>query len=128
MDLYTAQRTNFKPSAPRLAGKPGQQRQTTRRSANRGRAAVLGRPAPTPPAARPMPGKPNPMPPAGMPTRGPGKQNPMPPGNGPMPPSKKRMPPGDVKRPMRKRQGGVVGKPKRDMSMVKKMAAFRPGM
>jgi hypothetical protein len=137
MDLYTAQRTNFKPSAPRLAGKPGQQRQTTKRSANRGRAAVLGRPAPTPPAARPMPGKPNPrpgkrnpMPPAGMPTRGPGKQKPMPPTRGPMPPSKKPMSnrPGGVKRPMPKRPGGVVGKKKGYMSMMKKMAAFKPGM
>jgi hypothetical protein len=116
MDLYTAQRTNFKPSAPRLAGKPGQQRQTTKRSANRGRAAVLGRPAPTPPAARPMPGKPNPMPPAGMPTRGPGKPKPM---------SNR---PGGVKRPMPKRPGGVVGKKKGYMSMMKKMAAFKPGM
>ena len=100
MDLYTAQRTNFKPSAPRLAGKPGQQRQTTKRSANRGRAAVLGRPAPTPPAARPMPGKPKPM-------------------------SNR---PGGVKRPMPKRPGGVVGKKKGYMSIMKKMAAFKPGM
>jgi hypothetical protein len=90
-----------------------------------------------------MPGK-KPMPPAGMPTRGPGKQNPMPLGNGPMPPGKKPMPPGGVaaevmpgglKRPMPQRPGGVdaqvmpggvVGKKKGDMSMMKKMAAFKP--
>lgn len=134
MDLNTAQRTNFKTSMPRLAGKPGQQRQTTQRSANRGQAATPAPGGVLPPATRPMPGKQKPMPPAGMPTRGPGKQNPMPPGSGPMPPGKKpgggvppKMP-GGVKRPMPQRPGGVVAKPKGDMSMMKKMAAFKPGM
>lgn len=39
-DLYNAQRTNFEPSVPRLAGKAGQQRQTFMRSANRGKRAT----------------------------------------------------------------------------------------
>lgn len=38
MDLYAAQRTNFKPTMPRIALAPGQQRQVTPRSANRGKA------------------------------------------------------------------------------------------
>jgi hypothetical protein len=38
MDLYAAQRTNFKPTMPRIALVPGQQRQTTPRSTNRGKA------------------------------------------------------------------------------------------
>jgi hypothetical protein len=38
MNMYNAQRTNFKPTTPRLAVKPGQQRQVTPRSANRGKA------------------------------------------------------------------------------------------
>ncbi len=127
--MSNAQRTNFKPGMPRLAGKPGQQRQVTPRSANRGQASPKPPPAAgmLPPASRPMPGK-KPMP-AGMPTRGPGKQNPMPPGNGPMPPGKKPMPnrPGGVDaRPMPMRPGGK--KPGGDMSIMKKMAAFKPGM
>jgi hypothetical protein len=53
----------------------------------------------------------------------------MPPGNGPMPPGKKPMPnrPGGVDaRPMPMRPGGK--KPGGDMSIMKKMAAFKPGM
>ena len=126
MDLYNAQRTNFKPGMPRLAGKPGQQRQVTPRSANRGQASPKPPPAAgmLPPASRPMPGgakKPGPA--GGMPPR------PMPPGNGPMPPGKKPMPdrPGGVDaRPMPMRPGGK--KPGGDMSIMKKMAAFKPGM
>ena len=38
MDLYSAQRTNFKPTMPRIAMRPGQQRQVSARSANRGKA------------------------------------------------------------------------------------------
>jgi hypothetical protein len=40
MNMYNAQRTNFKPTTPRLAVKPGQQRQVTPRSANRGKAGI----------------------------------------------------------------------------------------
>ena len=40
MDLYNAQRTNFQPTTPRIATKPGQQRQTKPRSANRGKAGM----------------------------------------------------------------------------------------
>lgn len=38
MNLYSAQRTNFQPTMPRIALKPGQQRQVKPRSANRGKA------------------------------------------------------------------------------------------
>lgn len=141
MDLYTAQRTNFQPSAPRLAGKPGQQRQTTKRSANRGQATPGGV---LPPATRPMTGK---KPGSGVPANVPGGVPPKTPGKpmtgkkpgGSVPP---RMPggvppktPGGVKRPMpnlpggvdaQVMPGGVVGKKKGDMSMMKKMAAFKP--
>lgn len=38
VDLYSAQRTNFAPSVPRLATEAGQQRQVKKRSRNRGKA------------------------------------------------------------------------------------------
>lgn len=120
--MYNAQRTNFKPGMPRLAGKPGQQRQVTPRSANRGQASPKPPPAAgmLPPASRPMPsGAKKPMPPGGM----------LPPASRPMPPGKKPMPnrPGGVDaRPMPVRPGGK--KPGGDMSIMKKMAAFKPGV
>ena len=120
--MYNAQRTNFKPGMPRLAGKPGQQRQVTQRSANRGQASPKPPPAAgmLPPASRPMPsGAKKPMPPGGM----------LPPASRPMPPGKKPMPnrPGGVDaRPMPVRPGGK--KPGGDMSIMKKMAAFKPGV
>lgn len=42
MSMYPAQRTNFQTTMPRLAVKPGQQRQVKPRSMNRGKAAVPG--------------------------------------------------------------------------------------
>ena len=137
MDLYNAQRTNFQPGAPRLAGKPGMQRQTTQRSANRGQAAVPAPAGALPAATRPMTGKKPgsgvpPNIPGGVPPKTPGR--PMTgkkPGGGAPPQRPGGVPPktpGGVKRPMPMRPGGVVAKPTGDMSMMKKMAAFKPGV
>ena len=97
MDLYNAQRTNFQTAMPRLATKPGQQRQTTQRSQNRGKAGV-------------------PMPPM-----------PMTPGNAGRPPmlGKKPMPAGGEMSIMpvgKMRPSGGIN----PNGMIKKMAAFKP--
>ena len=108
MDLYNAQRTNFQPGAPRLAGKPGMQRQTTQRSGNRGKAS--------------MPKGAMPVPPGGGAAIPAGAKRPMPPGVVP------QVMPGGAKKPMPPMPGGVVGpKKKSNMPMLQKMAAFRPG-
>ena len=122
MDLYNAQRTNFQPGAPRLAGKPGMQRQTTKRSANRGQAAVPAPAGALPPKSASKP-RPMPVPPGGGAAIPAGAKKPM-----PQRPGGVIAKPGGVKRPMPMRPGGVVAKPTGDMSMMKKMAAFKPGM
>jgi hypothetical protein len=42
LSMNNAQRTNFQTAMPRIATKPGQQRQVKPRSANRGKAAMPG--------------------------------------------------------------------------------------
>jgi len=98
MDLYNAQRTNFQTAMPRLATKPGQQRQLMPRSTNRGKAAM-------------------PMPPQAMPvssTEG-----------GPVL-AKKPMPNGGEMSIMPVKKG--AGGPMKSADMIKKMAAFKPRM
>lgn len=98
MDLYNAQRTNFQTAMPRLATKPGQQRQTTQRSQNRGKAEM------------PMPKGPMPMP-AGN-------------AGGPPMLAKKPMPAGGEMSIMPVKKG--AGGPMKSADMIKKMAAFKP--
>ena len=97
MDLYNAQRTNFQTAMPRLATKPGQQRQTKPRSMNRGKAAM-------------------PMPPQAMPVGG---------TDGAPMLAKKPMPADGEMSIMPVKKGGLRG-PMKSADMIKKMAAFKP--
>ena len=113
MDLYNAQRTNFQTAMPRIATKPGQQRQTTQRSQNRGKAKM------------PMPRAPMPAP-----TDETENQRPAPalsyPGKlgGPPVLAKKSMPAGGEMSIMPVKKG--AGGPMKSADMIKKMAAFKP--
>ena len=96
MDLHNAQRTNFQTAMPRLATKPGQQRQLVPRSMNRGKAEM---------SQAPMP---------------------MPAGNAEGPPmlAKKPMPEGGEMSIMPVKKG--ASGPMKSADMIKKMAAFKP--
>jgi hypothetical protein len=113
MDLYNAQRTNFQTAMPRLATKPGQQRQLMPRSMNRGKAEM-----PMPQPAMPMP--------AGA-SKG---QRPAPvsmgPGNvGGAPMLAKKPMPADGEMSIMPVKKGAAG-PMKSADMIKKMAAFKP--
>ena len=111
MDLYNAQRTNFQTAMPRLATKPGQQRQTTQRSQNRGKAA-MPQPAMPMPAGASKEQRPAPV------SMGQGNV-----GGAPML-AKKPMPAdGEMSiMPVKKGAGG----PMKSADMIKKMASFKP--